>query len=199
MNPHRHFQSRHAREVSGMTMVELMVATGISVIVLAVVGILSIFALRSFVATSNYTDLDAKSSHALDLMSRDMRQATQVTGFQTNLPTKWLMLVNTNEVPTVTTKYTWDSVERTLICEQTGQPTRTYLTECDRWDFALYQRTPRPSTTNVFYPATNSAGVLDPSLCKLIDMTWKCSRTMLGKKVNTESVQTAQIVIRNKQ
>ena len=30
-------------------------------------------------------------------------------------------------------------------------------------------------------------------------MTWKCSRTILGQKANTESVQTAQVVLRNKQ
>ena len=198
MNPHSNHQTRPARDVRGMTLVELMVAVGIGTIVLAVVGMLSLFGLRSFMAIGNYTELDAKSRQALDLMSRDIRQATQVTGFSTNLPTKWLILVNTNS-PAMTNKYLWDSVARTLTCEQTGQPTKTYLTECDRWDFALYQRSPNANTTNVFYPATNSAGVVDLSLCKLIDMTWKCSRTTLGKKLNTESVQTAQIVIRNKQ
>jgi hypothetical protein len=51
----------------------------------------------------------------------------------------------------------------------------------------------------VFFPATNSAGAYDLSVCKLINMTWKCSRTVLGSKLNTESVQTAQVVLRNKQ
>ncbi len=51
----------------------------------------------------------------------------------------------------------------------------------------------------MFYPATNSSGVYDPSICKLINMSWKCSRTILGSKMNTESVQTAQVVLRNKQ
>jgi hypothetical protein len=73
------------------------------------------------------------------------------------------------------------------------------LTECDRWDFELYQRTPKSGGTYVFYPATNIAGAYDLSICKLIDMTWKCSRTILGSKANTESVQTAQVVLRNKQ
>jgi hypothetical protein len=36
------------------------------------------------------------------------------------------------------------------------------LTECDRWDFGFYQRTPLITSTGVvFYPATNSAGALD--------------------------------------
>jgi len=28
-------------------------------------------------------------------------------------------------------------------------------------------------------------------------VSWKCSRTILGAKINTESVQTAKIVLRN--
>jgi hypothetical protein len=31
----------------------------------------------------------------------------------------------------------------------------------------------------------------------MIDVSWKCSREILGAKINTESVQTAKIVIRN--
>jgi hypothetical protein len=30
-----------------------------------------------------------------------------------------------------------------------------------------------------------------------VDVSWKCSRQILGEKVNTESVQTAKIVMRN--
>ena len=33
--------------------------------------------------------------------------------------------------------------------------------------------------------------------CKLVDLNWRCSRQILQQKVNTESVQTAKIVIRN--
>ena len=51
----------------------------------------------------------------------------------------------------------------------------------------------------MFFPATNTAGAYDLSTCKLINMTRKCSRTILGSKLNTESVQTAQVVLRNKQ
>jgi hypothetical protein len=30
----------------------------------------------------------------------------------------------------------------------------------------------------------------------VVDVTWKCSRTILGVQANTEAVQTAKIVIR---
>jgi hypothetical protein len=178
--------------------VELMIATGLGTLVLSAVAFLSLYGARSSVAVCNYTDLDARSRNALDVISREIRQATAVTAFVTDLPTKSLTLFNADQGKTTT--LTWDSNARTMVFGVTGQPDQTVLTECDRWDFSLYQRTPRITGANIlYYPATNGAGKLDPSLCKLINMSWKCSRTILGQKVNTETVQTAQIVLRNKQ
>ena len=105
----------------------------------------------------------------------------------------------TNATAGTTITYTWSATPRTLVCQKTGQPDEVYLTECDRWDFDLYQRAPQKSGSYEFYPSTNAAGVYDPSICKLINMSWKCSRMILGSKANTESVRTAQLVLRNKQ
>jgi hypothetical protein len=77
--------------------------------------------------------------------------------------------------------------------------TRSLLTNCDLFSFSLYDRVPNITSTNVsFYGSTNSSGQVDSSVCKVINFTWKCSRSLLGTKCNTESVQTAQIVLRNK-
>lgn len=181
----------------GFTLVEMMIGLGLSSLILALSGSLWLFGSRSFVAMGNYTDLDAKSRNALDLMSRDIRQATRVTAFQNSGTTKWLTVTNATLGTLIT--YTWDATPRTLVCQRTGQPDQVYLTECDRWDFALYQRAPQKNGSYAFFPATNTTGGYDLSICKLINMTWKCSRTILGSKVNTESVQTAQVVLRNKQ
>jgi hypothetical protein len=90
------------------------------------------------------------------------------------------------------------------VFTKTGQPTQTLLSGCVAWNLALYQRVPSLSATNIlYYPATNIHGVLTPSLCKLVDMNWKCSRTnfamLASQRFNTETVQTAQVVLRNKQ
>jgi hypothetical protein len=183
---------------SGVTLVEVLVATGLGSMVLAAVGFMSLFGARSSLAMANYTDLEFKSRYALDLISREIRQAKAVVSFQTNLPVKSLTLTNSDQAATII--LTWDSNARTVTMQKTGQSTLTPLTECDRLDFALYQRTPLVTTTNIiFYPATNTTGVLDPTVCKLINLSWKCSRTILTQKINTESVQAAQIVLRNKQ
>jgi len=180
-----------------MTLVEMMVAVALGSMLVAAGGSLWLFGSRSFVAMSNYADLDNKSRNALDLMSRDLRQATRVTAYQKSKTTTLLTVTNALAGTGIT--YTWDATPRTLVCQKTGQPDQVYLTECDRWDFELYQRTPQNGKTYVFHPATNAAGVYDLSVCKQINMTWKCTRTILGSKANTECVQTAQVVLRNKQ
>jgi Tfp pilus assembly protein PilW len=202
------------KRVSGMTLAEMMVSVGLGSMILAMAGSLWLFGSRSFAAMGNYTDLDAKSRGALDLMSREIREATRVTGFDNSGSTRWLQVTNAAQGTTIT--YIWNAGPRTLVCRRTGtytsstapsamasaslgEPDEVYLTECDRWDFDLFQRAPQKGGSYVFFPATNSAGAYDLSVCKLINMTWKCSRTVLGSKLNTESVQTAQVVLRNKQ
>jgi prepilin-type N-terminal cleavage/methylation domain-containing protein len=189
--------SSRATRARGMTLVEVMVAVGLGSMLLASASSLWLFGSRSFVAMGNYSSLDTKSRNALDQMSRDLRQATQVIAVQNSGTSKRLAVTNALTGTGIT--YSWEATPRTLVCQKTGQPEQVYLTECDRWDFELYQRTPQKNGSYVFFPATNTAGIYDLSVCKLINMTWKCSRTILGSKVNTESVQTAQVVLRNKQ
>jgi hypothetical protein len=131
-------------------------------------------------------------------MLSEMRQASQVVSFQKSSSNSWLALTNA-QVIGGDVKYSWDSTSRNLVRQKSGQPAFTNLTECDLWDFQLYQRTPHTNGAYLFYPATNTAGATDVTICKLINMTWKCSRTIVSKKLNTENVQSAQVVLRNKQ
>jgi Tfp pilus assembly protein PilW len=186
------------RRLRAMTIMEVLVATGVGSIVLATVMSLSLFSTRSSMAVANYTDLDAKSRYALDVISKEVRQATAVSSYQSSTNSKSLTL--TNSAAGVSSTLTWNGSARTLVLQRTGQAALTALTQCDQWNVALYQRTPLVTATNIlFYPATNTSGTLDLRLCKMIDMSWKCSRSILGQKANTENVQAAQLVLRNKQ
>ena len=51
------------------------------------------------------------------------------------------------------------------------------------------QRNPVGGSYDVYPVAT-------PGTAKVVDVSWLCSRTIFGRKENTESVQTARIVIR---
>jgi hypothetical protein len=167
--------------VLAMTLVEMMVATGIGSIVLAAVATLSMYGARSFVAMGNYGDLDRVSRNALDLMSREIRQTRGLTNFTSTA----LSFRDFDGFPLV---YKYDPTARTLSRVKTNS-TRVLLEQCDYLKFNISQR--NPSNNFEFYATTNLKVV------KLIDLSWRCSRTILGAKVNTESVQTAKIVIRN--
>ncbi len=179
------------RPASGMTLVEMLVAIGIGSMVLAVVAMLFMTGARSFAGLGNYAALSGQSRLSMDLMSRDMREASGIISAQTNGTQVLLQLTNALRGLTIT--YTWDSAAGVLTSSKTGASgttIRTNLTGCDQWYFTFYQRIPQSNWT--FYTANNQ------SVCKLINMSWKCSRKILGRKINTEDVTTAEIVLRNK-
>lgn len=173
----------------GMSLVELLVASGLGLLVLSVVLVLFFFGLRSFAALGNYASLASQSHLAFDRMSRQIQESSEVIDAQTNLPVKWLTLSNATADPPEVIKYTWDSTTGVLTCDRTGQPTQTNLTGCEAWEFTFFQAT--PSNHWAFYPTTNFAR------CRSIAMNWRCSRTILGEKLTTEEALSAQIVRRN--
>lgn len=173
----------------GMTLVEVMVAMAIGSIVMAAVMTFTVFSGRSFVALGNYSLLDQQSRLGVDQMTREIRQATALLAVSTS--PKSMQFTNATKGITVT--YAWSPDTKELTAKYSNEAdARVLLKGCDEWSFQLWQRTPYPNQTNVFYTAST------PNVCKLVDMTWKCSRTINGTKLlNTESIQTAQIVLRN--
>lgn len=186
--------SRGRKTQSGMSLVEVMVASGLSTIVLAVVAVLIVFAVRSFAALANYQSLDQASSATADTMSREIRMASSVVSFQNVGATKWIVFANTNASPAYTIRYEWTDANRTLTVQRSDEgAAEVLLTGCERWDFTFQQRTPLQGPTFGF-----STNMINQAECKLVTMAWKCSRTLNGTGLfNTESVQTAQIVLRN--
>lgn len=180
-----------------MTLVEVVVAVGLGSIILTAGAIFYLFVVRSFMMAGNYTDMDARSRYSVDAMLQEMRSATRVTDYQ--LTSTNAVLTLTNSIAGTQVTYTWNADTGNLVRDKTGTATRTYLTECSSWQFELYQRTPHSNGVYIFYPSTNTYGTNDLSMTKLINMSWRCSRSVIGQKLNTENVQTAQVVLRNKQ
>lgn len=175
----------------GYTFAEVMVACGLGMFVLAALLFASIFTLRSFVAMFNYTDMDASSCTTLDWMSKDIRQATLIgytNSSNSSLPKGLVFQGLNNAGNPITITYAWNPDTEEVTCSKTGEDDQTYLTGCESWDFSLYDRAPSPNY--VFNAATNAND------CKLVELTWKCVRSKL-KPFDTESIQTAQIVLRN--
>jgi hypothetical protein len=160
-----------------------MIASGIALLMMSAMMYAFLFCARSFVALGNYMDLDKASQFTLDKMSRDIRQVRSLQSFATNQ----LVFVdfNSNQLT-----YAWSSTTKKLS-RISGGTTNVLLNNCDYLLFDISQRTPTNGIFG-FYPATTN-----PAVCKLVDVSWRCSRTIFGQKVNTESVQTAKIVMRN--
>lgn len=172
-----------ARRHHGASLIETLVAVSAGILIMGAIGTFSIFTARSFVSSGNYADLDRNSFAALDALTRDIRQSRELLAFSTN---KLTLRDNDN----VTLVYEYDPATHRLLRKKNGV-TQVLLTECDFLRFAIYQRTPASGWN--WYPVASNA----ISTTKLIDVSWKCSRKILGAKLNTESVQTAKVVIRN--
>ena len=171
---------RLAKAARGMTLPELLVAIAVGSLILMFMSVVFGGSLRCFAATSSYVNMNNGSRNALDHMTRDIRQAGDLTGFSTNR-LQFTKFGTTN----VLFVYEWDANSRQLTSWQTGiAQTNTLLTDCDNLTFSMYKSSLAPA-----------ANVLE---AKTIGVNWKCSRTILGKKVNTEDMQEALIVIRNK-
>lgn len=180
---------------SGFTLMEMMVALMAGLMILASVVYTSISLSHSMVAISNYYQLDTSSRNTLDVMSRDIRNAGALTFYATN--TISMTGTNFSGQPYWFT-YNWDgsNMWRTYSIGTFSGPAISYstlttlmLSNCAYLAFSNYTRVPQAGFTFNAVSGTNRT--------KLISVSWKCSRSILGAKLNTESVQTAKIVIRN--
>lgn len=170
------------RERSGFTLVEAMFAMATGLVLAAAVAVLYLYSSRSFLALNNYTDMNLLSQLALDKMSKDIRQAKMVTVWTNNSIS--LTDVNGNAL-----QFTYNPTAKKLV-RVSGGVTTTYLTNCDSLNFWIYQHTPISNTFDCYLPAnvTNA---------RVVEVTWVTSRTIRGTKINTESMESAQIAIRN--
>ena len=175
-----------------MTLVETMVGAVTLVMVVGGVMTFTFFTARSFAAMTNYVDLDSKSRNALDRMTTEIRQADMLTAasdtsltFQTTDPASGAIH---------TLQYSYDPTIKSVIRTFDSQ-TNTLLKECTLWNAALCQRN---ATNATFGNAFSAVSTSRPDECKVIQLTWVCSRNIFGKMANTESVQSAHVVVRKK-
>lgn len=177
-----------------MTLMEVMVAMAIGSIVFTILAVLVVFAARSFAALANYQSLDEASSFAADNMSKEVREATKVVSFQSTGNDRWIVFANTNASPAYTFRYAWSAGSRELTRQRSFEAGPTVLLKgCERWEFTFHQRTPQAGPGYGF-----STNMISQDECKLVTMTWKCARSINSSTLlNTETVQTAQIVLRN--
>jgi len=172
------------RQAFGLT--EMIFAMGITTLLVLVVCSFAMFSSRSFATVANYVELDDVNRLAMDQITRDLRQANRITSYDTyNNTTNSITLEDSDGQPLI---YHFSPGARTLTRTK-NSVSKVILTECDVLKFSLGQRNPAAGSYDV-YPAANA------ELAKVLCVSWVCSRQIFGVKANTESVQTARIVIR---
>lgn len=169
------------RGLAGFLLPEAIFAIAITAILVLVVAGVAIFSGRSFAALANYVELDDYNRIAIDKLTRDLRQANRVAAATTTALT-------IEDADGSSIYYAYSPTGRTLT--RTHQGVQSVLLQgCDRFTFSLGQRNAVNGTYDVYPAAT-------PATCKVVNVAWSCSRKVLGMTENTESVQTARIVIR---
>src|SRR6266446_1980451 len=145
---------------AALTLLEVMIASGVGLLVLLVVTLLAFFSGRSFVAMTNYIKIDQHSQLALDKMSREIRQAHSFTACS---PTSISFLDKDYNL----VQFAFDPQARTLV-RTSGTNINTYLTECDSLQFANFSNQSISNTFDVYQPAH----VTDT---RMLQVTWTCS------------------------
>jgi hypothetical protein len=164
-----------------MVLVEALMAIGVTgLLMLALVGI-SVFSGRSFVAMANYVELDDANRIAIDNITRDLRSCNRVLSCTTN----FLAL---EDYDGFYLYYVHFPNTKELVRYKAGEA-KPLLTGCEDLEFHLGKRNTQPGTLDQYPAATANEA-------KVVDVSWKCYREILGIKANTEAVQTAKIVIR---
>jgi prepilin-type N-terminal cleavage/methylation domain-containing protein len=184
--------SHSDRSRAGMTLVEMMISVVIGTVIMGVAIMLLIFGGQTLAGLGNYDDMNRKSRNALDTMTRDVRTSLQLIGYTSNSTVQQLTFSNLPSYTPSTFSYSYTNTTGSngILTRSYGTNNTVLLSNMVSLTFGLSQR--NPSNNFTFFPA------LSVSAAKLIDVTWKCSLPIGGSRVgNSETVQSAKIVIRN--
>jgi Tfp pilus assembly protein PilW len=171
-----------AKSRSAFTMIELLVSLSVGMLLLTAGMSLYLFSLTSMTSMSNYAELNNQSRNASDFISRDVRCSTSVASASTNQ-----LVLSAPDGTNVT--YAFDASGGTLIRTKGGDG-RKLLKGVSSLTFSLYQRPVSNATYNTFPTATAPTA-------KMVSFQWTCSRVVKGSQLNTESIYSGIINLRN--
>jgi hypothetical protein len=158
-----------------------MAITGI--LVVAIVNFLK-YSMFSMAGLANYVSLNSRNREAVDRVTREIRDAMYVKALQKTQIT----LVDSDGLDL---EYRYDPAREVLVRSKNGV-TNELIEGCDRLEFTAFRQRPQTNTFSL-EPTT------DPQYANVIRLNWNCSRTILGAKINNETLQSAKIIIRKNQ
>jgi len=183
------------RARQGWTLVEMMVAVALfSLGSMSLMG-LYIFSVKTTASLVAYADLDKRNRQAMDLLTREIRQARWVRGYTTNSITILAPREYSSGDHEVTDFF--NPTSKKLLRKSSDEPTKVLLDNCSLLRFELFTRCPSNAVYGFgsFPVATNNWQIT----VKVLQLTWKTSIIQPSGIINSENVQTARIVIRKQQ
>ena len=164
----------------------MLIATSIFTGACAGLAALYLFTTTSFSALADYATLDKANRQAMDTLTKEIRQAKQVTNCSTNPPS---ITILRGDGMTVT--YSFNATAKQMLRDVSDGTHQVLLKNCSLLSFNLCQRNPIGGTYNIYPAATNNW----QQTVKVIQLSWKTACT-LPHRIASENVQTARIVIR---
>lgn len=171
------------RARAAFTLIEMVVALGVSAILLAAVMSFFFYSNYSFGVMANHIFLQKQNSVAKDKLTKQIRQTFRLTAYTTNSVT--FLDYNTNSV-----QYTYNPSAQTLVRIKQGV-TNTYLYNCTYLQFKIYSDVLQSNALDVSNTPTNLAAA------RVVGIAWLCQKTLLGH-TNAEPMQAAKILLRNR-
>jgi hypothetical protein len=181
-----------ARRRSGFTLIELIIATTRSSLVL--VGVMStfLFLARASVAAANYSDMEVETRAAIEIFARDVRMASNVTW---NSDDSVTLAVDTATGRTnVTYAYNANAVSgrpARSFTRTIGANTEVLVTGIRVFEYTAYKINTEAISLASINTATNQ-------MTKQIQISMEIERRRPTVALTTDKVISARFVLRNK-
>lgn len=177
----------------GWTLVEMMMALGIFSLCSMAMMALYLFCVNGMASMYNYALLDSYNRHAMDTLTREIRQSLEVVGYTTNSIT--IESANPDGLAGLNVTYSFNGPTQQLIRSSTDGSSQVLLDNCSLLQFSLYTRVPVNGTYDSYPVATNDW----QQTVKVLQLTWKTAIQLPSGPINSEDIQTARVVIRKQQ
>ena len=175
----------HRRTEAGFTIVELMVASALALIVLLAVLTTFIVVMGSFKRAANYGQIHREGRWAVDLLSKDLRMAVDLTNIGTNTLTVVLPTGFDDSGSITGTREVKYLLSGTSLVRQdlTANQTQTLASNVSTLSFTMYNRLGQTTTQT--------------ATCKGCQVDIRLLKTLIGTQ-QTEDFLSARLMLRNK-
>lgn len=170
----------------GMTLVELMIATALSAIILSAVLSTFIFTNRSAVRLVRYSDMEIATARGLELLGRELRMANSITTSGSPITQVSMVIPNPTGASTHSALYRFNSAARTFEREADGNTTVLIRDiRPDSFSFQRYDLNQSPAVNDHGTNQIQIAMTIAPATYGLVAAT-------------TKRVVSARFVLRNR-